>query len=59
MQLRFIGKDKSLGLEHGKIYDVEINARYELVWATITWDHRYLSCPYSSIRALLDNWEEI
>ena len=59
MLLRFIGNDKSMGLESGKVYNVEISAKHDLIWIHINWDTRFLSCPYGSIKAMMQNWEEI
>ena len=59
MLLRFIGKDKSLGLNHGEVYDVEISAKHEMVWVHVKWATRFLSCPYVSIKTMLQNWEEL
>ena len=59
MFLKYIGKDKSLKLDQGKVYDVEIHANYEKIWVNLEWPTRILSIPYDSIRALLESWEEL
>lgn len=61
MLLRFIGKDGSMGLRHGRVYDVAIKAVMgsygfiEVGWKTRGWRTEW--CPYSSPAALAKNWE--
>ena len=57
MQLKFIGKNLSMGLRYGKIYDVTIksDSRYIYVlWRTE--QNKVMSCPYSSPATLAENW---
>ena len=55
LQMRFIGKDGSMGLEHGSVHWVRIynNSRYIFV----VWENN--GCPYSSLRTLTQNWENV
>mgnify|MGYP003310444271 CR=1 FL=1 len=61
MKLKFIGQDDSMRLKHGEIYDCTIDTRWGSVW--VTWSHRTNwqtgSCPYSSLKLLLENWCEV
>ena len=61
MRLKFIGTDGSMGLEYGKVYDCQIESIAPYVYVTwIDWERAVqVRCPYSSLRALLANWEEI
>ena len=59
MQLKFIGKDKSMKLENGKVYDVKIHANYDRIWVHVEETNRILNCPYNSIKLLLEDWEEL
>lgn len=60
MKLKFIGKDWSMGLRHGEVYECEVLSQAPYVW--VFW---YLDrpdtrkCPYSSLKTLLQNWEEV
>ena len=54
-EMRFIGADGSLGFKHGKIYKVSIEDDGKYVWI-YTKDNR---CPYSSMKKLRDNWEDV
>jgi hypothetical protein len=58
MKLKFIGKDGSLGLQHGKTYNVTLKTLGGLVIATIKtgWISDTL-CPYGSMKAFAANWE--
>lgn len=55
MKLRFIGKNGSMGLVHGEIYDVKImsNSIYILAY----WSTCPHPCPYSSPQTFAANWE--
>lgn len=59
MILRFIGKDGSLGLRHGKRYVVSIKTwcGYICVYWTDEYG-RIRKCPYSSPQSFADNWEK-
>ena len=58
MKLRFIGRDGSMGLIHGNIYDVHIvsGKKNRLIWASWRFD---MACPYSSMAAFMANWEDV
>ena len=55
MKLKFVGKDGSMGLTHGNIYDVQITATHKNIW--VFWDSN--GCPYSSPQNLAKNWEAL
>jgi len=58
MKLRFIGADGSLGLQHGKKYEVRLKTFNQYVVAIIKTG--WLSdtiCPYGSMQAFAKNWE--
>ena len=58
MKLRFIGADGSLGLQHGKKYEVTLKTFNQYVVAIIKTG--WLSdtiCPYGSMQAFAKNWE--
>lgn len=48
MIARFIGKDWSMGLRHGRLYDISIEGKE----GSDNW-----FCPYSSFRTLTKNWD--
>jgi predicted DNA-binding WGR domain protein len=51
MYLKFIGMDGSMGLEHGKFYDVEIKTDGN--YLVVSWDKR--RCPYT-FNGFVTNW---
>lgn len=53
MKLKFIGKDGSMGLRHGNVYNVTIFTDNGYILVRLG-PHRY--CPYSSPQALAANW---
>lgn len=58
MKLRFIGTDGSLGLQHGKKYEITLKTFDQYVVAIIKTG--WLSdtiCPYGSMQAFAKNWE--
>lgn len=57
VSLRFIGEDGSMGLRKGKTYLVRICTklgRIVVIWGK-NGEH---ACPYSSLKALCENWED-
>lgn len=58
MKLKFIGADGSLGLRHGKIYDLTLKTAAGYVIAIIKtgWISDTI-CPYGSMKAFAANWE--
>lgn len=56
MQLKFIGKDGSMGLKHGYVYDVRIRSSETLIWVDIL---NYCSCPYSWPQTFAENWSKV
>lgn len=68
MKALFIGKDGSMGLKHGGIYDIEIktSGKYIIV-SLLIYEYDLLrgffraheaKCPYSSIKSFTENWED-
>lgn len=53
MRLRFIGTDGSLGLRHGRVYDVSFNSHRGRVYVTSP-----VHCPYASDVAFWRNWQQ-
>lgn len=53
MRLKFIGKDGSMGLKHGNVYEISIFTHNGKIIVRLG-PHRY--CPYSSPQALAANW---
>ena len=58
MKLKFIGKDGSMGLMHGAVYECEISTHGSFVYVDWRGDWTKGYCPYSSLAKLLENWEE-
>ena len=58
MYLKFVGKDKSMGLSHGKTYNVRVKTKNNYIWVEIpnilfgSW-----KCPYSSPQSFAANWQ--
>lgn len=62
MKLRFIGKDGSMNLKHGRVYEIiDISAPTFTNYIKIMWKdgERLRSCPYSSLSALCANWSDV
>jgi len=59
MRARFIGTDGSLGLRHGRIYNIKLfPSRYKLLIVQIKTD--WISdtvCPYETLMGFYKNWE--
>ena len=60
MKLRFIGKDGSMNLKHGRVYEI-VRIITIANYIYVMWkDDGYLcSCPYSSLSALCANWSDV
>lgn len=58
MRLKFIGEDGSLGLQHGKVYNISLKTYGGYIIATIQtgWISDTV-CPYGSMKAFAKNWE--
>ena len=61
MKLIFIGKDGSMGFKRGRTYDCMISAqagsnRIDIAAFAVG---KFLRCPYSSLKKMLENWLEI
>ena len=54
-KLKFIGRNGSMGLIHGKIYDAKVYAESGLMY--VQW--RGGRCPYQSIKAFRKNWDVV
>ena len=54
MFLRFIGKDKSMGLKYGHIYHVTVSTHANYIW--VRWGWR--TCPYCSPQTFAENWSK-
>ena len=58
MKLKFIGKDGSMGLVHGKIYRVSLRTIGDYIIAYISKGlYHEVMCPYESLKAFAANWE--
>ena len=59
MLLRFIGKDGSMGLKHGRNYKVIIGTSSDNKHITVKWqsENGLCVCPYSSPQSFASNWE--
>lgn len=58
MKLKFIGKDGSMGLLVGKVYEVSIRTEKNMIVALIDrggWFGKFY-CPYDSPQAFAKNW---
>ena len=55
MRLKFVGKDGSLRLTRGKIYEVELSSTAGHIW--VHWGHEsFEKCPYSTPQSFAANW---
>ena len=61
MYLRFIGEDGWMGLTNGDIYKCEIHTSGRFIYVLCVYgvEFRQNCCEYSSIRKMLENWEEV
>lgn len=59
MLLKFIGKDGSMGLRNGCVYNCYISTRGNYIY--VTWNTGLggvtMDCPYRSIGTLNENWK--
>lgn len=56
---RFIGRDGSMGLRHGRYYEITIYGKPDEDLIFVEWigyDGFLWKCPYGSIEALMQNW---
>lgn len=62
MKLRFIGKDGSMKLKHGRVYEIvkiiTIDNYIYVMW-TDGPGVNVRCCPYSSLSALCANWSDV
>ena len=59
MRARFIGTDGSLGLRHGRIYNIKLfpsRAKFLIVQIKTDWISDTV-CPYKTLMGFYDNWE--
>lgn len=68
MKARFIGKDGSMGLTHGNVYEIvlyDIGGQPIVSWRCMRISKFGMplfykeSCPYSSFKTLAENWEVV
>ena len=57
MLLRFIGEDGSMGFQKGKTYKAKLYSSKEESWIWVAINATLI--PYSSLRTLLENWQEV
>lgn len=70
MEARFIGSNGSMGLRHGKVYDITITKDARYVW--VNWEPKEIgktilqllgitpsSCPYRNEQTFRENWDII
>lgn len=55
MKMQFIGKNNSLGYITGKTYDVSLKTVDDMI---VLMCKGHLICPYSSLKALANNWKD-
>lgn len=53
MYLKFIGENKSMGLQRGSIYKVKITSDNNYIWV---WWGLSKRCPYTSPESFNANW---
>lgn len=56
MRLKFIGENGSMGLTHGKTYDVKVVSTDYYIW--VEWGFCKV-CPYDSPQSFSNNWERV
>lgn len=54
MNLRFVGKNGSMGLTFGKVYNVQINTVEKCI--CVHWQSGF--CPYTNLKKLNENWKD-
>lgn len=62
MNLRYVGKDGSMGLKHGEIYSVRIDSLPSDEFIHVSWPvalFKTKQCPYDSPAAFAANWEKV
>lgn len=58
MKLKFIGEDGSLGLRHGRTYEVTLRTAGKYLWTYISKGPICkIGCPYASLQAFAANLE--
>lgn len=55
-KLRFVGRNESMGLRKGGIYEAFIYSGVRYYW--VAWD-KTKRCPYDTLDALRENWEDV
>lgn len=58
MKLKFIGEHGSMGFEHGRVYECRLVSLRD-GGGVLVFANGNLYCPYSSLRKMLENWEEV
>jgi hypothetical protein len=55
MYLRFIGENGSMGLVHGRIYNVDVISKGEYIYVKWGFIRR---CPYYTPQSFAENWSK-
>ena len=60
IDLRFVGKEGSMGLTNGRIYRVRVTSKDHYIWVSIPnmFFGNAWQCPYSSPEAFAANWKK-
>jgi len=57
MILRFIGTDGSMGLQHNRVYRVNVSFHQNVIWVEVySGFFQKTNCPYETINAFAKNW---
>ena len=57
MKLKFIGENGSIGFKYGQVYECRLVSLRD--GQIVVCADGNLYCPYSSLRKMLENWEEV
>ena len=59
MNLRFIGKNESMGLKYGEVYDVHTESDRLCIWVMVNriGEPNFI-CPYFSLQSLVADWQD-
>lgn len=59
MTLKFIGADGSMGLRYGELYECNVENDPPYVWVVVHMQDGDITCPYSSLRMLRNDWQKV